>query len=221
MTHRERTAALAASLRASVDAWEKWALGEDPIDPPPPPAPSKFFEQIALKDEGGSRARPGETKSFIGYPDYNVHGQSFGVSFKFKPEAHPSRWAILALWDGNNPQWMLKTDGAHMLHAAFGLSDQKTYTSHDCGLAFVGEWHHVVIGFDARTLTGTCWLNGLTRHFFTLQSGIGWKPGETPPLTINSTEAGHESGDLTTGELVYAVGACPTQSDVDRLGAGV
>jgi hypothetical protein len=219
MTHTERITDLFAAVRLVIDKAEALVLGEDPIDPPPPPdGESEFFKKVVLRRDFG-RFPPGIIGELGADPKFNVHGQSFGVSFKFRPEAHPSRWAILALWDGNNPQWMIKTDASHTLKAAFGRSDQ-TYSEHDFGSAFVGEWSHVVIGFDAAKLEGTIWLNGEPRHFFFLNSTIGWKPGETPPLTINSTEAGHESGDLTTGELVYAVGACPTDDDVRRLFKG-
>jgi hypothetical protein len=76
---------------------------------------------------------------------------------------------------------------------------------------------HVAFGYLHEATTLFFWVDGVLRGRRIIGGGLGEFPDKTPPLIINSTAAGHQSGDITPIRLVYAVGAAPTQADVDAL----
>jgi hypothetical protein len=197
-----------------------WRVVDETTPPPPPPptGDSAFFQNVVLHDVGGHRLLPGQSKNFGTDPRFNVHNKSWGLSFKYKAETAPGLWATVSLWNGGNPQWMLKSTGETRIAATFGKSNA-SYDGFDIpGVdSVVGRFVHVVIGYDATTKMARIWIDGVLKQEKALDAHIGWSDTAPPDFIVNSTEAGHEPGDMTTGELVYAVGATPTQADVDKL----
>lgn len=192
---------------------------DPPIDPPPvdppPPVESEFMRAVVLDHtflEGNRFLAP----YTFDFEPTNPFGESFGVSFQFVYNAPPNMASPLSLRNDENPFFQLFARGPTALGVVFALKGGGWFDFDAVVDDMVGRSAHAVIGYDHFLGLATFWIDGVPRATATF-SGIGLFPDKTPPLIINSTVAGHQSGDITPIRLVYAVGAAPTSEDVARL----
>jgi hypothetical protein len=200
-----------------------------PVDPPPvePPTESEFMRAVVLREDfepdhvgdygGRFHPRADDWYTFGNLPAYNVTGKSWGLSFKLFNHSPPTGTSPLSLWDDSSPQWQMKCPGPTRLAVAFALTGGSYDGFDEVVDDMTGRWVHVVIGYDYEGRFGRIWIDGVLRLTKGIPHGIGHSPNSTPPLIVNSTAAGHAPGDISIDELVYAVGAAPTQADVDAL----
>jgi hypothetical protein len=195
-----------------------------PIDPPPPVDPppqveSEFMRAVVLdeKFEARNRYEPGEWAMFGPDPLFNPFGESFGVSFQFVYNAPPNMASPLSLRNDENPFFQLFARGPTALGVVWKPTSGE-YQNFDVVVDdMVGRPVHTVFDYDADDELAAFYVDGVLREATVVPGGIGLFPDRTPPLIINSTVAGHQSGDITPIRLVYAVGAAPTQADVSAL----
>jgi hypothetical protein len=147
----------------------------------------------------------------------NPFGKSFGLSFTFQYNAPPNMASPLSLRNDENPFFQLFARGPTALGVVFKRSGGEYYNFDVTVDDMVGRPVHAVFGYDLITGFARLWVEGVQRGISFVPGGIGIFPDKTPPLIINSTVAGHQSGDITPIRLVYAVGAAPTAEDVKRL----
>jgi hypothetical protein len=189
---------------------------EDPVDPPvdpPPPVESEFMRKVVLRDDTPRRYLPGQYEAFD-VP--STVGMSWGLSAKLFQHGPPTGTSPISVWDDAAPQWQLKVPGPTRLAVAFALTGGG-YGGFDVVVDdLTGRWVHVVVGYDFELKIARLWIDGVQRSSTAFLGSIGY-PETTPPLIVNSTAAGHAAGDISIDELVYAVGAAPTQADVDLL----
>jgi hypothetical protein len=191
-----------------------------PIDPPPPvdpppPEESEFMRAVVLDQGfGGSRF---EIPVVVQSQPVNPFGKSFGLSFSFIYNAPPNMASPLSLRNDENPFFQLFARGPTALGVVFGLGTGKWFDFDEVVDDMVGRAVHAVIGFDREEGLVEFWIDSVSRGTAYLPEGMGLFPDKTPPLIINSTVAGHQSGDLTPIRLLFAVGAAPSQEDVEDL----
>jgi len=197
-----------------------------PVDPPPvepPPAgESEFMRHAVLSDgfvgDGDSeRMTPGESFSYGASSLFNPFGKDWGLSFKFRYNAAPNMASPISLRDDSNPAWQLVARGPTAIGVVFALNNGGWKDFDVVVDDMVGRDVHVVVGYSYAHGGAIMWVDGVIRASAVIEGGIGRSPVAPPPLIINSTAAGHQSGDITPIRLVYAVGAAPTQADVDAL----
>jgi hypothetical protein len=190
-----------------------------PVDPPvdpPPPVESEFMRKVVLRT-GEGRFQPHETHWYEADPNYNVAGKSWGLSVKLFHHSPPTGTSPLSLWDDSSPQWQLKVPGPTRLAVALKLSIGGYAGFDEVVDDLTGRWAHVVVGYDYDAGVASLWIDSVLRRTIPIFFGVGHSPDYTPPLIVNSTAAGHDPGDISVDELVYAVGAAPAQADVDAL----
>jgi hypothetical protein len=162
------------------------------------------------------RLLPGTNWEYGANTAFNPFGESFGVSFSFIYNAPPNMASPLSLRNDENPFFQLFARGPTALGVVFakssGVYDNFDVTVDD----LTNRKAHVVFGYERSIGIVNFWVDGVLRGSVGC-SNIGLFPDRTPPLIINSTVAGHQSGDITPIRLLYSVGAAPTQSDVDLL----
>jgi hypothetical protein len=190
-----------------------------PIDPPPPVDPppqveSEFLQAVVLDQGfGGSRF---EIPVVVQPQPFNPFGKSFGVSFSFIYNAPPNMASPLSLRNDENPFFQFVARGPTAMGVVFRVGAD--WHGFDVTVDdMVGRPVHAVFGYDMLLGSVEFYVDGVRRDWKPIFTGLGLFPDKTPPLIINSTAAGHQSGDITPIRLVYAVGAAPTQADVSAL----
>jgi len=194
---------------------------------------SPFLQAVVLResfddgDQPPAPGKPGKSKRFRsgqGYAtteniqDYNTSNQSWGLSTWFNFHAAPSITAPVNMTSGAGGQWTL---------AAMSPSWIKIIVTQPGGAAvgidvvgvddLVGRWSHVVVGYDWPNRTLTIWIDRILRGSVAVPDGVGFSPTYTAPFRLNFNDAGYNQADFSADELIYAVGAAPTQADVDAL----
>jgi hypothetical protein len=192
-----------------------------PVDPPPveppPTGESAFMRAVVLDAEFPEKPRMTVPGGPVVDPDFNPFGKSFGLSFTFQYNAPPNMASPLSLRNDENPFFQLFARGPTALGVVFaktigGWADIDVVVDD-----MVGRRVSAFVSYDYSEGTANLWVDGVLRGVKAIPNGIGIYHDKTPPLIINSTAAGHQSGDITPIRLVYAVGAAPTQADVDAL----
>lgn len=184
-------------------------------DPPPPPADSPFLKSVVLRKEDFTRLTA--PLVFPSDPKFNTAGKSCGLAFKFRYNAAPNSASPLSLWDDAAPILQLRAISDTRLDVLVRRTGGQFGGLTHLLDPMTGRDVDVVVGFDVATKTLTLWVDKVKRDETTIEEGIGFSPTQTPPLVVNSQAAGHNLGDLTPIRLLFAVGAAPTQADVDAL----
>jgi hypothetical protein len=194
---------------------------------------SPFLQAVVLHesfDDGGqppAPGKPGQSKRFQpgqGYATadniqaYNTTDESWGLSCWFNFQTAPSISAPVNMTSGAGGQWTLAAMSPTWLKI---IVTQPGGASVDVDVVgvddLVGRWTHVVVGYDLQSRTLSIWIDRILRGSATVPNGVGFSPTYTAPFRLNFNDAGYNPADFSADELIYAVGAAPTQDDVDML----
>jgi len=152
---------------------------------------------------------------------FNTTEKSWGCSIWFNFNAAPVIVAPLNMTSVSGGQWALAAMGPTLLKlvAVQPGGGDVTIEAHKID-SLVGRWTHVVFGFDWTSKTLSIWVDRVLRGTAQAPRGVGFSPTYTAPLQFNVNQAGFNKSDFAIDEVFYAVGAAPTQADVDRLHGG-
>jgi hypothetical protein len=189
-----------------------------PIDPPvdpPPPAESEFMRAVVLDQGfGGSRFR---IPVVVQSEPINPFGKSCGGLVDFQYNEPPSMASVMSMRDDVNTIVQFYSRGPTALGVLFGKT-KGGWDGFDVVVDDLTNRRAVTAwGYDAKTETFIFWVDGVVRGMKQVPGGIGFTIDYMPALILNSTAGSHQPGDLSPIRLVYAVGAAPTQADVDAL----